>query len=360
VGPEIMEKIKVGITHGDPNGVGYEVILKTFEDPVMLELCIPIVYGSPKVASYHRKGMELQTNFTTINAATEAHEDVLNVLPCTADEVKIDFGMATEEGGKASLDALERAVKDWKAGVIDVLVTAPINKHAIQSEKFHFPGHTEFIQARVGHDDQQALMILMNDRMRVALATTHLPIQDVAKHITEESLVQKLRILNASLQRDFGIGAPRIAVLALNPHAGDDGLLGSEEQNVILPAMKKGEEEGMTLYGPFAADGFFGTRAYEHYDAVLVMYHDQGFAPFKLLAMDNGVNFTAGLDMVRTSPDHGTAYDIAGKGVADENSFRQAVYTAIDIYRCRVAWDEAHQDPLQKLYIDKRDRAERG
>ncbi len=355
-----MSKIKVGITHGDPNGVGYEVILKAFEDPVMLELCTPIVYGSPKVASYHRKGLELQTNFTAINSAAEAHDSTLNILHCTADEVKIDFGQPSEEAGAAALAALERAVKDWKEGFIDVLVTAPINKNTIQSEKFHFPGHTEFIQARVGEEGQRALMILMNEHMRIALATTHVPIQDVTKNITKDVLLQKLRTLHLSLQRDFGISAPRIAVLALNPHAGDGGVIGKEEETVIKPAMQKAEEEGMILYGPYAADGFFGTRAYENFDAVLAMYHDQGLAPFKLLAMDDGVNYTAGLNIVRTSPDHGTAYDIAGKGLANENSFRQAIYAAMDIYRRRIAWDEARRNPLEKLYVDKRDRAERG
>jgi 4-hydroxythreonine-4-phosphate dehydrogenase len=356
----VMEKIKVGITHGDPNGIGYEVILKTFEDPTMLELCTPVVYGSPKVASYHRKGMELQTNFTSINNASEAHEGALNILHCTADEVKIDLGQPTEEAGVAALAALERAVKDWKAGLIDVLVTAPINKNSIHSETFHFPGHTEYIQDRVGEEGQQALMILMNDRIRIALATTHVPVSDIAKNITEDGLLKKLRILDISLHRDFGISTPRIAVLALNPHAGDGGVIGKEEDTIIKPAMQKAEEEGMTLYGPYAADGFFGTRAYENFDAVLAMYHDQGLAPFKLMAMDDGVNYTAGLNLVRTSPDHGTAYDIAGKGMANENSFRQAVYTAIDIYRRRIAWDEARQNPLEKLYVDKRDRSERG
>ena len=355
-----MSKIKIGITHGDPNGVGYEVILKAFADPMMLELCTPIVYGSPKIASYHRKGMELQTNYNAISQASEANPDALNILHCTADEVKVEFGQATAEAGAAAYAALERAVKDWKGGLIDVLVTAPINKHSIQSEKFHFPGHTEYIQAKVGKDDQQALMILMNDRIRVALATTHLPIQDVAAHITEDAILRKLQLLHLSLKRDFGISNPRIAMLALNPHAGDEGLLGKEEQEVLKPAMQKAEEEGINVYGPYAADGFFGARTYESFDAVLAMYHDQGLAPFKLLAMDDGVNFTAGLDIVRTSPDHGTAYDIAGKGVANENAFRQAIYAAIDIYRNRQSWDEARQNPLQKLYVDKRDRAERG
>ena len=353
-------KIKVGITHGDPNGVGYEVIFKTFEDPTMLELCTPIVYGSPKVASYHRKSMEFSTNFTSISAASEANENALNILHCTADEVKVDMGQATEEGGAAALAALERAVKDWRDGLIDVLVTAPINKYAIQSETFHFPGHTEYIQDRVGHDGQQALMILMNERIRVALATTHVPVSEIASHITQELLMQKLTLLNQSLLRDFGISIPRIAVLALNPHAGDNGLLGKEEAEIIQPTMQQAEEAGINVYGPYAADGFFGTRAYESFDGVLAMYHDQGLAPFKLMAMDDGVNFTAGLDIVRTSPDHGTAYDIAGKGIANENSLRQAIYAAIDIYRNRLVWDEARQNPLPKLYVDKRDRAEKG
>ena len=353
-------KIKVGITHGDTNGVGYEIIFKSFEDPAMLELCTPIVYGSPKVASYHRKGMELTTNFTSIDSATEANENVLNILHCTADEVKVELGQGTAESGAAALAALERALKDWREGLIDVLVTAPINKHAIQSETFHFPGHTEYIQDRVGGEGQQALMILMNDRIRIALATTHVPVSEIARAITQEGILQKLRILHHSLHRDFGVSTPRIAVLALNPHAGDDGLLGKEEEDIIRPAMQQAEEEGMNLYGPFAADGFFGTRAYESFDAVLAMYHDQGLAPFKLLAMDDGVNYTAGLDIVRTSPDHGTAYDIAGKGVANENSLRQAIFAAIDIFRNRRAWNEARQNPLPKLYVDKHDRAERG
>ena len=355
-----MEKLKIGITHGDPNGIGYEIIFKTFADPTMLELCTPVIYGSPKVASYHRKTLDLQTNFNTVSSPADAVDGALNLVHCTADEVKIDLGQATEEAGRAAFVALERAVKDWKAGLIDAIVTAPINKHSIQNDSFRFPGHTEYISNRVGHDGQEPLMILMNERLRVALVTTHLPIADVAKNITEERILARLGTLFNSLRRDLGISNPRIAVLALNPHAGENGLLGTEEQTVIAPAIAKAEEEGMTVYGPFAADGFFGTRAYEHYDAVLAMYHDQGLAPFKMQAMADGVNFTAGLDIVRTSPDHGTGYDIAGQGIADENSFRQALYAAIDIRRNRQAWDEAHANPLEKLYVDKRDRSERG
>lgn len=355
-----MEKLKIGITHGDPNGISYEIILKTFADPTMFELCTPIVYGSPKLASYHRKTLDLQTNYNTISSPNDTIDGVLNLIHCTADEVKIDLGQPTEEAGRAAFVALERAMKDWQAGLLDAVVTAPINKATIQNDSFRFPGHTEYIQNRVGRDGQQVLMMLVCERLRVALVTTHKPIAKVAEGITEERVLARLRTLHASLCRDFGISNPRIAVLALNPHSGDSGLLGNEEQTVIIPAIAKAEEEGIVTYGPFAADGFFGTRAYEHYDAVLAMYHDQGLVPFKMLAMESGVNVTAGLDIVRTSPDHGTGYDIAGKGVADENSFRQAVYTAIDICRNRQAWDTAHANPLEKLYVDKRDRSERG
>ena len=349
-----MKKIKIGITHGDPNGIGYEVILKAFSDPAMLDLCTPVIYGSPKVAAYHRKALDLQANFVIVNSAEEVEHERLNLVPCTAEEVKIDFGQDTAEAGRAALAALERAIIDWRAGLIDVMVTAPINKHSIQSDTFHFPGHTEFIQERVG-DGQEALMVLMNDQLRVALVTTHLPISQVAEAVTEERVLARLRAFHLALRRDFGISNPRIAVLALNPHCGDNGLLGSEEQTVLAPAMAQAAQEHISCFGPFAADGFFGTRQYEHFDGVLAMYHDQGLAPFKVLAMNDGVNFTAGLPIVRTSPDHGTAFDIAGQGVADESSFRQAIYTAIDVYRNRQNWDEAYQNPLPKLYQERRE-----
>ncbi len=349
-----MEKIKIGITHGDTNGVGYEVILKAFEDPTLLELCTPIIYGNPKVATYHRKAMELGTSFNTVLSADKVEEGKLNMVDVFENEVKIELGTATPESGKAALKSLEAAKTDYKQGLIDVLVTAPINKHSIQSEEFHFPGHTEYIQSCAG-EGQEALMMLMNSNIRVALATTHLPLSQVAGAITQENLLSKLRILNHTLKRDFTLSMPRIAVLALNPHAGDQGLLGKEEQDIIIPALEQAEEEGICCYGPFAADGFFGSAAYTHYDAVLAMYHDQGLAPFKLLAMEDGVNFTAGLPIVRTSPDHGTAYDIAGKGKASPASFLNAIYTAIDVYRNRIRYDETHANPLPKLYHEKRE-----
>lgn len=340
-------RIRVAITHGDTNGVGYEIVLKTFADPAMAELCTPILYGSPKVAIYHRKAMNLPTNFNAIRDASEAVPGKLNLVDCFEDEVKVDFGQPTEESGEAARRALERAVDDYQKGLYDVLVTAPICKSAIQGGDFNFKGHTEFLQERVGKEGDEALMILMNSLMRVALVTTHLPISQVADAITLEAVEKKIRLLYTSLRRDFMISQPRIAVLALNPHAGDDGLIGDEEQTVINPVIEKLNKEGMACYGPYPADGFFGEAAYRRFDAVLAMYHDQGLAPMKALGMADGVNFTAGLDLVRTSPDHGTAYDIAGKGIADESSMREAIFTAIDIFRNRCADDEAKANPIK-------------
>ena len=351
-------KIVVGITHGDINGVGYEVILKTFSEPEMLELCIPIIYGSPKVAAYHRKALDLAANFVTIQKASEAVEGRLNLVDCLSQEVKIEFGQASAESGKAALAALEGAMEDYREGAFDVLVTAPINKSAIQGEGFHFPGHTEYIQERAG-EGREALMILMNDVLRVALVTTHLPLREVAPAVTKEAIMKKARVFHETLRKDFSVEKPRIAVLALNPHAGDDGLLGTEEKEVILPAIQELEKEGIFCFGPYAADGFFGNRTYEHFDGVLAMYHDQGLAPFKALAMTDGVNYTAGLPIVRTSPDHGTAYDIAGKGKAEEASFRHAVYAALDVYRNRSRYEEAYAHPLRRLYHERRDDSDK-
>ena len=350
----MSEKLRVGITHGDINGVGYEVILKAFENAVMLDLCTPIVYGSPKVAAYHRKAIDSQTGFTIINSATEANRGKLNILACVDDELKVELGNPTEDAGKAALASLERALADYREGLIDILVTAPINKHTIQAENFHFPGHTEYIQERAG-EGEKALMILMKDELRVALVTGHLPVKSISSAITKELIQEKLTIFERSLSRDFRIEKPRIAVLALNPHAGDQGLLGTEEQEVIIPALAEMKEKGMFCYGPYPADGFFGSELYTKFDGVLAMYHDQGLAPFKALAMEDGVNYTAGLPIVRTSPAHGTAYGIAGQGIASSSSMRHAIYSALDIYRNRIAYDEARRNPLKKHYHEKRD-----
>lgn len=351
-------KIRIGITHGDINGVGYEVILKTFSDPLMLDLCTPVIYGSPKVAAYHRKAMDLATNFSIITSATEAAHGRLSVLNCTDDEVKVEFSKADPGAGKAALDALERAVEDYKAGLIDALVTAPINKHTIHSEQFDFPGHTEYIEQRLGNGDK-ALMILMKGDFRVALVTGHIPVSQIAPTLTKDLIKEKLSIFNRSLKQDFGISAPRIAVFSLNPHAGDGGLLGTEEEEIIIPALKEMAAQGVLCYGPYPADGFMGSGNFTRFDGILAMYHDQGLAPFKALAMDEGVNFTAGLPVVRTSPAHGTAYDIAGKGMASEDSFRQAVYVAIDVFRNRQRDKEAHANPLRKQYYEKRDDSDK-
>ena len=351
---ENNRKIRVGITHGDINGIGYEVILKAFSDATMLDLCTPIVYGSPKVATFHRESMDIQTNFCIISTAEGALDNKLNILNCTEDELKVELSKSTPEAGKAALDALERALQDYKDGLIDVLVTAPINKHNIQSDSFHFPGHTEYIEERVG-EGEKALMILLKDDFRVALVTGHLPIREVADAVTKELIMEKLSIFHRSLKEDFGIDAPRIAVFSLNPHAGDNGVIGTEESEVIVPAIQEMVAKGVQCFGPYPADGFMGSGNYCHFDGILAMYHDQGLAPFKAMAMDEGVNYTAGLPVVRTSPAHGTAYDIAGQGIASESSFRQAIYTALDVFRNRQIEREIHARPLRKQYYEKRD-----
>ena len=301
---EQERKIRVAITQGDTNGVGYEVILKAFADPAMFELCTPIIYGSPKIAAYHRKALELETNFSIINSAEEARDGRLNLLTCFDDEVKVELGQPSQEAGQAALMALDRAMTDFRSGLYDVLVTAPINKATIQSPGFKFPGHTEYIETSVG-EGKKALMILMNENLRVALVTTHLPIKNVAQAITKETIIEKATIFHQSLKRDFRVSNPRIAVLALNPHAGDEGVLGDEEQTIIKPAIDELAANGIQAFGPYPADGFFGAATYIHFDGVLAMYHDQGLAPFKTIAIGDGVNYTAGLPIVRTSPDHG-------------------------------------------------------
>ena len=351
-------KIKVGITHGDINGIGYEVILKAFSDPVMLELCTPVIYGSPKVAAYHRKAMDLSTNFSIVVSAANAQDGKVNIVNCIEEELKVELTKPTAEGGKAALMALEKALAEYQEGLFDILVTAPINKQTIQSDSFHFPGHTEYIQERVGNG-KEALMILLKGDFRVALVTGHIPVSEIASHITKELVQRKLQIFHRSLKQDFGIDNPRIAVFSLNPHAGDNGLLGSEEQDIIIPAMKEMIAQGIQCFGPYPADGFMGSGNYTHFDGILAMYHDQGLAPFKALAMDEGVNVTAGLPIVRTSPAHGTAYDIAGKGVASEDSFRQAVYVALDIFRNRCIEKEISARPLRKQYYEKRDDSDK-
>ena len=332
----MSELIKVGITHGDVNGISYEILMKTFSDIRMLELFHPIIYGSSKSASYHRKVLNNNTvNFNIINNVEESREGKINLLNCVKDETRIDIGKPSYESGESAYIALDCATKDLKENKIDVLVTLPINKDSIQSDQFNFPGHTEFLEKRFAGEGDKALMIMATQNMRVALATTHIPIKDVSSALSKELIAEKIRTLDYTLKRDFSIDAPRIAVLGLNPHAGENGLLGKEEKEIIAPVIKEAQEEWILCAGPFAADGFFGSEHFKEFDAILAMYHDQGLIPFKIMAMDTGVNFTAGLPIVRTSPDHGTAYDIAGKNKASDESFRQAIYMGIDIFRDR-------------------------
>ena len=345
--------IRVGITQGDTNGIGYEVILKALQNQQMTELFTPVVYGSAKTASYHRKALELQpVSMNVIRNSADIKDGVNNLVEVANEEVKVELGVSSEIAGRAAFDALERAVTDLKQGYIDVLVTAPINKKSIQSEQFTFPGHTEYLEASIG-DGDKALMILFSDKIRVALVTTHVPVSRIGEYITKEAVLDKLFAFNRSLKSDFGIVRPRIAVLSLNPHAGDGGLLGKEEQEVIAPAIAEAVDKKVVAFGPYAADGFFGNEMYKHFDGVLAMYHDQGLAPFKTIAMESGVNFTAGLPYVRTSPDHGTGYDIAGKNEANDQSMREAIYAAIDIYRNRCNYAEMTQNPLRRMYFDK-------
>lgn len=350
--------LRVGITHGDTNGVGYEIILKAFAEQTMFEVCTPVVFGSAKIGSYHRKALGIETQFHFVNSAKDAVDGRLNLVNCFDNDVNVEFGRTSQEAGRAAYWALEAATEALKNGEIDVLVTAPICKNAIQSPDFNFAGHTEYLANRIG-EGNEPLMILANDVMRVALVTTHLPISEVAAAITKENVAKKIRQLNKSLQHDFLISAPRIAVLGLNPHNGDDGVMGHEEKEAIAPAVQEAVEQGIQCFGPYPADGFFGAGMFSHFDAVLAMYHDQGLAPFKALSMDNGVNITAGLPYVRTSPDHGTAFDIAGCNKASEASFRQAIYTAIDIHRNRKADDEARKNPLPKLYHERKEDGNR-
>ncbi|WP_085536666.1 4-hydroxythreonine-4-phosphate dehydrogenase PdxA [Massilibacteroides vaginae] len=346
--------IRVGITHGDINGIGYEVILKTFSDNRITELCTPIIYGSSKIAAYHRKTLELASvNMSVISKADEAGENRVNIINCVDDETKVELAQSTDIAGEAAYKALEAAVNDLKQGLIDVLVTAPINKNNIQNSNFTFPGHTEYLEECFGHHENKALMILMKDELRVALVTGHIPLSEVVVKVTKEAVTEKLILFNKSLIQDFGIIKPRIAVLSLNPHAGDGGVIGKEEEDVLLPAMQEAEKQGVMSFGPYPSDGFFGASLYEEFDGVLAMYHDQGLAPFKVLAMKDGVNFTAGLSIVRTSPAHGTAYNIAGKNLASEDSFRQALYVALDVHRSRKAYKEATANPLRKQYFDR-------
>lgn len=345
-------KIKVGITHGDINGIGYEIIIKTLSDSRILEMCTPIVYGSPKVAAYHRKALDVELfSFNQINSAKEANSKRINIINCVDDDIRVELGKSTQIAGEASVLSLEAAVRDLKSGDIDLIVTAPINKENIQSDRFRFPGHTEYFANQF--DSKNYLMIMIQDTLRIGVVTGHIPISQVVQSLTKDKILTNIRILHKTLLEDFSLRKPRIAVLGLNPHAGDQGVIGNEEQTIIFPAIKQANEEGIIALGPYPADGFFGSGDYKKFDAILAMFHDQGLIPFKVLAFESGVNFTAGLPIVRTSPGHGTAYNIAGTGVASEDSFRQAIYLAVDVFTCRKQYKELSKDPLKHQEIDR-------
>lgn len=341
----MSEKLKVGISIGDINGIGMEVIIKALSNPHIFQYFTPIVYGSTKVSSFYRKTLgNNDFSFNVINSPDRAHDRRPNMINCWQEEVKIEVGQQTEEGGKYAFLSLERATNDLLSGDIDVLVTAPINKNNIQQEGFEFPGHTEYLQSR--SEANGVLMFMISDDLRIGVATGHIPIKDIASQITQETIIQKLRLMNQSLKQDFWITKPKIAVLGLNPHAGDKGLIGSEDEEIIIPAIKKAKEEGVFCFGPYAADGFFADNTYTKFDAVLAMYHDQGLIPFKHIAARGGVNFTAGLPFVRTSPDHGTGYDIAGKNIASESSFLEAIFTGVHIFKRRKEQGELVKNQL--------------
>lgn len=344
----MSNKIKIGITHGDINGIGYEVILKTLANNEIFDICTPIVYGSSKIAAYYRKNIGLDNfNFNLIKYPVEANPKRANLINVLNDNFKAEPGFATPMSGNAAFISLERATEDLRKGLIDAIVTAPIHKQAIQSNQFHFPGHTEYFQNKFGNDD--VLMFLISESLKTGIVTGHVPLNEVSKQIKKELILKKIKLIHQSLEKDFGINKPKIAVLGLNPHASDNGLIGQEEQNEIIPAIKQAREEKIMAMGPFSADGFFASMAYKKFDGILAMYHDQGLSPFKLLAFDNGVNYTAGLPVIRTSPDHGTAFDIADKNLANPSSFRNALYAAIDIWNKRNEYNEIHQNPVQSI-----------
>jgi len=349
------EKIKVGISQGDINGISYEVILKTLMDERIYDICTPIVYGSSKVAAYHKKALGIENiSFNNIKSPDEVNQKAANIVNCLDDTIRVELGKSTTAAGEASIKALKRAVEDLKNKKIDALVTAPINKHNIQSDEFSFPGHTEFLEKNFNAND--VVMLMVSDILKVGVVTGHIPIIQVPSSITIELIQKKLRILNTSLIQDFGIRKPRIALMGLNPHAGDNGVIGDEEIQIIIPAMNAAKQENIMVFGPYPADGFFGSDNFRKFDAVLAMYHDQGLIPFKSIVFNTGVNYTAGLEIIRTSPAHGTAYELAGKNEANPNSFRQALYLAIDIYRNRTSYNELKNNSLQPQEIPEGDK----
>lgn len=347
-----MGKFKIGISIGDINGVGPEVILKVLSDERMMDICTPVIYGSAKTVAYHKNILEdLEVKFQSVGSGNKASVGRINVVNCWDDSVNISLGKSTEEGGRYAYIALERAVKELKAGEIDALVTAPINKKAMNMANFPYAGHTEYLTKEGGK--KESLMLMVNDGLRVGLVTNHLPLKDVSAAITKERVKDKIRLMNRTLKMDFGIEKPIIAVLGLNPHAGDEGVLGDEEEKAIRPAIVEAKKKGVLVMGPYSADGFFGSTNYRKFDGILAMYHDQGLVAFKSLSFGEGTNYTAGLPFIRTSPDHGTAYDLVGKNQADPSSLRKAIFLAKDIHANRHRYQEDHANTVAHVEIER-------
>ena len=339
------QKIKLGISIGDLNGIGGEVILKTFDDSRMLDFCTPIIFASVKTLSFLKKHFDLSINLQGIEKPSEAIDGKVNVINVWKENVAINFGAEDPESGKYAFKSLQAATKALKEDEIDVLVTAPINKNTIQSEEFNFPGHTDYLARELQGD---SLMFMITDNLKVGLLTDHVPLKDIAQIITPELIENKITTIQKTLQQDFRLSKPKIAVLGINPHSGDHGLIGQEDETILKPTIQKLKDKGYLVFGPYAADSFFGSKNHENFDAIIASYHDQGLIPFKTLSFGEGVNFTAGLKKVRTSPDHGTAFEIAGKNCANINSFKEAVFKAIEIFKTRKEYQKLTKDPLRK------------
>ncbi|MBB4118493.1 4-hydroxythreonine-4-phosphate dehydrogenase [Mesonia hippocampi] len=338
-------KIKVGISIGDLNGIGCEIILKTFQDSRMLSFCTPVIFANTKVVSYYKKILKIPINFQGIPSADKAIDDKVNVVNLWKENIKITPGAEDKVIGEYAFKSLQAATNALKENQVDVLVTAPINKHVIQSEEFNFPGHTDYLAQEFGGE---SLMFMVSENLKIGLLTDHVPVKNVPEKITRKLIEQKVNTIAESLKKDFCVSVPKIAVLGINPHNGDNGVIGDEDQKVLMPTVNQLNKKGQYVFGPYAADSFFGSKNYQNFDAVIAAYHDQGLVPFKTLAFGNGVNFTAGLSKVRTSPDHGTAYEIAGKGEANHNSFEEAVFTAIKIYKNRNEYQQLTKNPLKR------------
>ena len=340
------EKIKVGISIGDLNGIGGEIVLKTFQDKRMLEFCTPVIFASVKLVSFLKKQFKYDFKFHGVNSPKNILQGKINVVNVWKENIEINFGKECTIAGEYSIKSLKTATRSLKANEVDVLITAPINKQNIQSESFKFPGHTNYLAQEL---NGESLMLMITNNLRVGLLTDHVPINEITKHITKELVVSKFEIMQKTLVEDFGISKPKIAVLGINPHTGDSGVIGNEDDDILRPVIKEIKEKGNLIFGPYAADSFFGSGNYKNFDAILASYHDQGLIPFKTLSFGKGVNYTAGLNKIRTSPDHGTAYEIAGKGEADNGSFNEAVFLAIEIFKNRNEYHNLTQNSIDNI-----------